>query len=250
MKLSTVAEALAAEPDEPILAIRGKLTKLFSIFKGESEHGDWTLQSGVIKDDSGEIKVQFSNREEVPQNWRGKVIELRCHKGQKGGWSGVKRSIDDRKANVLKVTASAEVFLFEAEHEPEPDEPKPNGHAEPPSTPQDTQTRPPKANTAATQPNASKAQKTTAELMNDGVARMTQIANAQYAAIRIVHEYLVPMLKEKAGITIDAANAGTLVQNLLIQSYYEKVHWNFPDKRFPEPKPNGPPPAEPPGSSG
>lgn len=60
----------------------------------------------------------------------------------------------------------------------------------------------------------------------DGEADMIQLANTQLAALRIVHGYLVPAAA-KEGITIDALQANGLVQNLLIQSYYGRVHQKF-----------------------
>jgi hypothetical protein len=245
MKLWTVAEAIASEVDEPVLAIRGKLVKLYDQKTGEGQYGEWKLQGGSLKDDTGEIAVKFSDRDELPQaKWRGKVVEIRCTKSQKGGYSGVKRGENKNATNktiaaCLTVSGSAEVSLFEAEHAPEPEgeEPPPtNGEAEAPKTAQEVSKPAPKVTTAPPQQTAPKSS------MNDGMARLYQLANTQYAAIRVVHEYLVPKLKEK-GITVDAAQAGTLIQNMLIQSYYEKVHWNFPEKRF-ESKPNGEPPAE------
>lgn len=235
MKLSTIQEAINAEIDEPVLAIRGKLTKLFERFSGESQYGVWTLQNGQLADDEGTvIKLQLSNREEMPQNWRNQTIEIRCGKGAKGsGYTGVKRIADKKdKSPVLQLSDKAEVFLFKDEHQPEST--PANGNAKAPTSPQDAP-KPsgsgviPKAEDYAPEP-APTPKGATAQ-MAQGMAQMYQIANTQYAAIRMVHEYLVPSLA-KHGITVDPQQEAALVQNMLIQMYYQKGHHNFPLTRF------------------
>lgn len=220
------------------MATRGTLVKLYKMMTGDSQYGPWTLQNGKLKDDTGEIKVTFANRAVIPGNWQGKIVEIRCAKGAKGGWTGAKRSVDKQKLDIIHVTDKAEVFLFEAEHEPEPGEPPPaKGQSQPSGKPQDASGGQPKGNTAgAPQTRPESAQpgkaKPIAEQMAEGIGRLTQIANTQYAAASIVHEYLVPLLKER-GIQLDPVGTAALVQNMLIQCYYEKVHWNFPQKQFP-----------------
>jgi hypothetical protein len=61
---------------------------------------------------------------------------------------------------------------------------------------------------------------------DDGEADMIQIIHTQLAALRLVHRYLVPAAAAE-GITIDALQANGLVQNLLIQSYYQRTHQKF-----------------------
>jgi hypothetical protein len=61
---------------------------------------------------------------------------------------------------------------------------------------------------------------------DDGEADMVQIIHTQLAALRLVHRYLVPAAAAE-GITIDALQANGLVQNLLIQSYYQRTHQKF-----------------------
>jgi hypothetical protein len=65
-----------------------------------------------------------------------------------------------------------------------------------------------------------------ADAAADGKADMVQIINTQLAALRLVHRYLVPAAAAE-GITIDALQANGLVQNLLIQSYYQRTHQKF-----------------------
>jgi hypothetical protein len=61
---------------------------------------------------------------------------------------------------------------------------------------------------------------------DDGEADMLQLAHAQLQALRTVHFYLIPRAAAE-GITIDALQANGLVQNLLIQSYYQRSHTKF-----------------------
>jgi len=251
MKLSTVAEAIAAEIDEPILAIRGKLTKCFKPISGEGAYGAWTLQNAELTDATGAIKILFSNRNEVPQDWRNHVVELRCGKGAKGsGYTGVKRTVDKKtKVDTLTVSDKAEVILFEAEHQPEPGQSAPpNGDAKAPGTPPDASQAQSKANIPAMPTEApAGGRRSEAELLADGLAQMYQIANAQLAAITIVHNYLVPAVKERTGQQIDAQQEQGLVQNMLIQMYYQKGHWNFRQKAYSFNKQaSAPPPSSPP----
>jgi len=244
MKLSTIQEAINAEIDEPVLAIRGKLTKLFERFSGESQYGVWTLQNGQLADDEGTvIKLQLSNREEMPQAWRNQTIEIRCGKGAKGsGYTGVKRIADKKdKSPVLQLSDKAEVFLFKSEHQPETEElPKQPQTAAPNGAPKASGSPPaasqaPKSNIipAADEfaPEPPPAPKGATAQMAQGMSQMYQIANTQYAAIRMVHEYLVPSL-QKHGITVDPQQEAALVQNMLIQMYYQRGHHNFPSTRF------------------
>lgn len=244
MKLATIQDVIESNIDEPVMATRGTLVKLYKQIQGQNDYGPWTLQNGKLKDATGEIKVVFSNREPINGNWQGKLVEIRCAKGAKGGWTGAKRSVDKQKLDTIQVSDKAEVFLFDAEHQPEPAEPgesaPPKSQSKPSSTAQGASQADLKGSTAAGQQNApqSTAQaapakgKSTADQMAEGISRLTQIANTQYAAARVVHEYLVPLLKER-GIQLDPVGTNALMQNLLIQCYYEKVHWNFPVKQFP-----------------
>lgn len=251
MKLSTVQEALASEIDEPVLAIRGTLTKLFNPMTGEGQYGEWSLQNGELKDATGSIKVVFDGREQVPGDYRGKVIELRCTKSQKGGWTGVKRIVDkkDKKTPKLSISSKGEVILFNEEHEPEPD-----GQAKGPASraqgPPETSQPQPKANASAsaTTPAKSPPPDEAANLA-EGMARIYEIMNTQLAAITLVHKYLVPAVKLRTGLTIDAQQEAALVQNCLIQMYYEKSHHFFRRKPYrlddngtPPPSPDTPPP--------
>jgi len=234
MKLSTVAEAIACEIDEPVLAIRATLSKLFKPISGTNEYGEWTLQNGAFKDETGEIKIVFSNRAEIPQSWREGVVEVRCTKGQKGGYSGIKRAQDKKtKLPTLSISEKAEVRLFTDE---QPKSPPPAPANEPATAPRS----PPQPSSDAgkgviPKPEeyaASEAHKKgMAEAMADGMAGLYQIANTQYAAIMVVREYLVPLLKEKH-ITIDAQQEAALIQNMLIQTYYQRGHYNFPQKKL------------------
>jgi hypothetical protein len=84
----------------------------------------------------------------------------------------------------------------------------------------------------ATTPEASKATLAQAKLdaAADGEADMVQIVHTLLAALRLVHRYLVPAAAAE-GITIDALQANGLVQNLLIQSYYQRSHTKFSRKK-------------------
>lgn len=247
MKLSTVKDAIESNDDEPVLAIRGTLTKLFKPMTGDGQYGPWSLQNGMLKDATGEIKVVFDNRTPVPDEYRGQVVEFRCTKGQKGGYSGVKR-ITDKKDGVspkLNISDKAEVIQFNAEHQPETEPAKTPAKA--PSRAQGPPEAPPRDNTAPAQSGPSNPPPRVpdeAANMAEAVGRIHEIMNAQLAVISLVHSYLVPAVKERTGITIDQQQEAALVQNCLIQMYYEKSHHFFRKGpyKFP-PSTNGAPPA-------
>lgn len=261
MKLSTIEEAIAAELDEPVLAIRGTMTKLYSQMSGEGQYGPWTIQNGQLQDNTGEIKVVFSNAPSLDEKkYRNQLVEFRCTKGTKGGWSGVKRTVDKKtKVDVLQISDKAEIILFDAEHEPEPngaEQKKPaqsapaNEPAKASGSPQGASQPQNKVNTPPPQekpPQAApaKPQQSVDDLMADGIGKLTQLANCQYAALRLVREYLMPLLQTR-GIQCDPIQESTLVQNMLIQCYRENIHWKFPQKQFTGKKPAAAAPAAPP----
>lgn len=248
MKLSSVQEAIDCNDDDPVLAIRGTLTKLYDPMTGEGQHGDWSIQNGTLKDGTGEIKLFFSNREAVPKNYQGKVIELRCAKGQKGGYSGVKRITDkkDKKTPKLEVSDKAEVILYDKEHEPEPNGAAkgPSKAQEPPREPADT--KPPLQRQL--QSEAAPRVPSWKEDLDEGMGLIIRMLNFQLATITLVREYLMPMVKERTRKEIGPEQESALVQNVLIQGYRDQIHTKFPTKRYPV-KQNGlstDPPPEPP----
>lgn len=109
MKTTPIEDIFELEPKETVTRTQGKLTKLYKPKTGESSHGPWSIQKGMIKDGSGEISVMFKDRDEVPQAWRDREIIITSHKSDKG-WSGVYAEDDNYKGTttrILKVTGSA-----------------------------------------------------------------------------------------------------------------------------------------------
>lgn len=244
-KLTTIAEACDTEDGEIVMAVRGKLTKLYDRKTGMGEHGEWSLQGGELTDQTGVIKLTFSGRDAVPKDLKGKTIQISASKHEKHGWTGVKKETYKDKAQ-LKVTSSAEVINFDAENQPEEEEPKQTpqtarknseeGKQGPHPSESGTQSmatgnRPPE-NLPAPQSSA----------MDTSMGTMIQIANCQYAARRVVKEYLVPALRA-TGDEPDAVEIAALIQNMLIQGYRSDVHRGFPKTRFLDKKqaPKNPP---------
>lgn len=96
--ISTVAAMRAGSVIE---MIAGEFTKIYSERKeGSNDHGDWSMQTGTFKDDHGDtIKIQFKNRDIVPQSWIGQRVEITTvgDKKSKGicvdEYQGVKRLV-------------------------------------------------------------------------------------------------------------------------------------------------------------
>ena len=161
---STIKDIYASEDDQPIFAIRGKLTKLFPQKTNPGPKGDWTAQQGEIEDATGKIGIKIIGKDELPQDLRGKNLCILCHKGDKG-WTGVKAKINTYQpekygAMYLHVTSTAEIEVIgsgsQVEQPPAkgktakpkeppqpPDEaPDPDDDGRPPEPPPEKQTPP------------------------------------------------------------------------------------------------------------
>jgi hypothetical protein len=75
---------------------------------------------------------------------------------------------------------------------------------------------------------------TLAQAKLDAVAEaegdLSQIGNTQLAALRLVHQYVIPAAAAE-GITIDALQANALVMNAIIQAFMQRSHHKLPRTR-------------------
>ena len=111
-KLSSIAEVREMDADFPIPAIKGKLTALYPVKKGESEKGPWSFQNGELTQGNQKIKIVFKGRDPVPMSTKGKEITLLSFHGDRGV-SGLYASDNDYNGTVtreIKVTSTAEMI--------------------------------------------------------------------------------------------------------------------------------------------
>lgn len=93
--------------------IRGVLVKIFPQKSGTHSNGEWSIQNGTIRDASGtEVDLFIKDRREIPQDVKGKTIEITAANSKQHGLTGIKVMDDDFKGNItrkLKITASATI---------------------------------------------------------------------------------------------------------------------------------------------
>jgi hypothetical protein len=89
----------------------------------------------------------------------------------------------------------------------------------------------PSAPAVVTEARATTLVKAKQDAADDAEGDLNQIGNAQLAALRLVHQYVIPAAAVD-GITIDAQQANALVMNALIQSFYQRSHHKFSRTRI------------------
>jgi hypothetical protein len=65
---------------------------------------------------------------------------------------------------------------------------------------------------------------------DDAEGDLTQIGHAQLAALRLVHQFVIPAA-QASGITVDATQASGLVMNAIIQMFHQRSHFKLPRTR-------------------
>lgn len=82
MRICKISEILN-RVGEQITGVSGTLTKVFPVKSGEGRYGKWTLQDGMIEDDSGKIPVTFANLSDQAR-LKGAKITITANQGDKG----------------------------------------------------------------------------------------------------------------------------------------------------------------------
>jgi hypothetical protein len=109
MKTCTIAECLEME-GMPIPRVTGTLKILWEVKSGK----DWTVQSGLLEDGTGKLRVSFWNRSEVPA--QGSRIVIRSVPSKKDGKPcGVHMDKDKSDKPCLSVKETALVCTKEDE---------------------------------------------------------------------------------------------------------------------------------------
>jgi hypothetical protein len=70
-----------------------------------------------------------------------------------------------------------------------------------------------------------------AQAAEDAEGDLNQIGNAQLAALRLVHDYVIPAAAAE-GITVDATQASGLVMNAIIQTFHQRSHFKLSRTRI------------------
>lgn len=110
-KIFNVAEAKEME-GVTLTGVSGKLKALYKLNSGKNDNGPWTLQNGVLESGGAEMKIVFSDREEVPKAFIGKPLTILSTSGERG-LHGVKvkmgKEFKGKTELELKVTPTAEI---------------------------------------------------------------------------------------------------------------------------------------------
>lgn len=251
-----VAGILSLTDDDIIPVCRGTLEQVYEYKSGTSQAGKpYSYQDLKLTDETGSIKLKLWGREAVPKEAKGKIVQLAAVKG-KNGWAGLLRKTY-KGTPLIDASEKAEFVWYTDEVTPEeqaareaaPSNSIPPGVEPPAQAPAQarhnsehgiqgpypsesgtlsmaTGNRPPENDGAAPVHPPKRSRET------EAMEVFTQLANAQYAAVRVVREYLVPLLAAK-GHVLDPVQESALIQNMLIQGYRHNVNMMFRTSKMP-----------------
>lgn len=95
MRVLAIEEVLRMESGETVPGLRGFITSVGAYYTGNSEHGPWSLQRISLADPAGnKIRLRFSNRPKLGNEWKGHEIVLTSVNG-KNGLAGMKVAEDE-----------------------------------------------------------------------------------------------------------------------------------------------------------
>jgi hypothetical protein len=253
-----VAELATMDDGEPIMVLRGVLTKVYDRSSGTNSNGDWSLQGAVLKDKTGETPVKFNGFDDQ-KHLKGKEVLLECTKSSKGAFTGVKIKDDEWKGKITRyawVTASANVGLAEengngnghSEPQPQPRQQEPQSKQTSSPKPPWEHPEPPTSDKSETvkEPPRKRPEPGSIEAAREVEAWATQLAHLQVIAITKVEKYVVPMLAAR-DIRLDSGQQHAWAMNLAMQLEIEmKAMWRLRNTEYALPKGNGKKGSEPP----
>jgi hypothetical protein len=270
-RVTPIAEIFDLNADEPVMIVRGTLTKVYQNRTGTNAHGEWSIQGAMLKDSTGEIKIMFKDRQHViPDTWRGREIVLESTNGSHG-WKGL-TAFDDvyngKTTRVLKVTGTASVGLADESGQddtPPPQQQRKQAPAPAPAParrqqdapPQQQQQRqePPPQRQQQQPPNAEDAAAKAAHDLKEVKRRIVQDANLYAQCFGAVVSIIAPQMSAH-GLDIDPIGAQKITTVLFIQAQRRddakfmprsptapKSKDTPPPARDPDPAPRQPAPA-------
>lgn len=116
MRILSTKEVKALEVDEVIISLRGTITKAYDRKIGGEGDKAWSVQNAFFKDQSGEIRIAFWNRDDI-KDFVNKEVTLSCHHSDKG-YSGLYAHDNDYKGKVtreIKAQSNADLRLATGE---------------------------------------------------------------------------------------------------------------------------------------
>lgn len=107
MRIVKISEVLT-RVGEQISAVSGVVEAVYKAKTGEGQYGAWSLQDGVLKDDSGKITVTFANFSDMSR-LKGSQVTISAKQGDKGlsGLIVKENEHNGKKYIKLHVTGSA-----------------------------------------------------------------------------------------------------------------------------------------------
>lgn len=127
MRVLKIDEIYKLDHDELIPSVKGVLIELKMSTPAKSDYNpNGTLQNGILRDNTGEIKIKFRDRPELPQHLLNREIYIECKEGDKGK-SGIKAKDDTYRGEtnrIISVTSTALINEADgvADNEPPPEE--------------------------------------------------------------------------------------------------------------------------------
>lgn len=118
MTATPISTVLQSAPGTIIAGMKGIVKTVSERYVGTTPASpgqpgrNWSLQTVIVQDDSGEIAVQVANHDEVGQDKMGQNIYLLAHQKATGGLTGVKLDVEDGN-KILRVSTSGELVWAE-----------------------------------------------------------------------------------------------------------------------------------------
>lgn len=141
MRILPISDILTQlDHDDTVDSVVAQVIDIHKRHSGTNANGEWSLQNLLIRDATGEIKVQLKDREDFPTAFKNRVVCFECNQGPKGK-TGLKAKDDEykgKKSRILSVTPTAQIDLHE---QATPATPPPQQTQRPPAAPP-TQTAP------------------------------------------------------------------------------------------------------------
>lgn len=93
-KVTTVEEVLQSESGQIIACVKGRLKVIWDRESKEGQYGEYTYQNGVLADGENEVRLHIKNHDEIPKDWKGKLIWITAGRDKKDKLSGVEFKAD------------------------------------------------------------------------------------------------------------------------------------------------------------
>jgi hypothetical protein len=229
---------IGAMVDKQNLAcIAGTLTAIYKPKSGENSTGPWSIQNAVLKGiDGTEVTIWVKDREEIPQNAKGRFIVLTARQGEKG-LSGLYIMDDDYNGKItrkIKVTPTAELSYQEGgatQAAPQQSAPAQTTQASArQQAVEDSWADNERQAVASQQPTqaSAPAKKPAPDSMIEAERTILQIVNLHLTCSRAVVKYEAPTFKKMTGQDMTESQVQGAIASVFIESCKNALHRHMP----------------------